>query len=1105
MKFITLFSLLSMLTLSLTAAPNVIVVLTDDLGYGDIYCLHQHKRDNGDGTGGIANDGLINGDEEAFIYTPYIDRMAAEGAKLTRHYTSAPVCAPARGSLLQGRDQGHANIRNNSFDKNIADNHTLGTVMQQAGYYTATVGKWGVGGTSASGAGLPNKRGFDYFYGYIRHTHGHQHYPGNGGTVYEASGTGTTPTAITSGLDHAYTTDLWTAKTKQIIQDRHSHNTDNPESAKPFFIYLAYDAPHAQLQVPTQAYPSGLGTSGGLTWPLNTNSGTNDSWIHPDYSALSNSAGRHATMVRRIDTAMGDILQTLRDLEIDDETLVVFTSDNGTHNESGAGGSVSHNPRDFDSYGELEGIKRDHWEGGIRMPTFAWWPTQIGDNNAATAGLDSTRPSAFWDWMPTIIDAAGLIPPAWTSGVSLLPELTKTGAQSDKGYLYFEYNFGGSTPNYADFPNHGGETRGQMQTIFLDGSDGKRYKGIRTGISSHSDDFQIYDVDADINESTNLATGLTDLQQQMKEKVLQVRIDGDYSRSYLSSENTAPATPANTVNGLDYKAFNGTWDWVPETDNLSPTSTGTCDSIDLSTRNQDDNIALEFTGYISVPNDGTYTFQMVTDSSVSSNSSGGMLWIHDAHIIDDDFNHDGTAQSGTMRLKAGKHPIRVLYKHATGSHDINLQYSSSTISLQAVPDSALFRDGVAPPEPVANPDSATTTATSTVSIPVLSNDSDDGAPSPLTIQSVSTPGFGSAVINGSNIDYTAEAGKYGDDQFTYTITDGTHFATSSVTVNVAVPNQASDLLRTDFTGFSTSGTTISNFSWSSDEGEAANASTSLQLAGSATGFKTVSNGTGGTGPAVGVSGNVETTGAWNTSFTFTPSQDFDISSFEISSYSINSSGGHQSASHLVDWALEISSAGVDFTGNVTRDESGGNAPLLFAINTEGTTLDAGTTYTFKLTVSSTATAGNNIALDTLTLKQSPYPATERDTWYYNHFGVSSPSPAEWLIDSDLDGSDQLAEYAFGGNPHTSDISTVSPTSSYNSDNFQIIFTRRMTGSHDLIYTVEASDDLTTWDIPISEISAITHPTLGTPFELVTAKSTIDTDQSARQFIRVRIE
>ena len=685
LAFATALLLLPSLPTIAAAKPNVIFIMCDDLGYGDIYNLFQHTRDDGAG-GGIAGDGLINGSEKPFLYTPNLDRMIAEGAKLTRHYTSAPVCAPARGSLLQGRDQGHANVRDNSFDKTIADNHTLGTVMQQAGYFTAIIGKWGVGGSTPTAEGRPNNRGFDYFYGYIRHRHGHQHYPGNGGTVVEQ----TTP--ITSGLDHAYSTDLWTAKAKDFILDR---TTNSPET--PFFLYIAYNAPHAQLQVPTQTYPAGSGTSGGLTWPLNTNSGTNNTYIHPDYSALGNSASRHATMVRRLDTCVGDLLQTLRDLEIDDNTLVVFTSDNGTHSASGIGGNIANDPQNFDSYGEFEGYKRDEWEGGIRMPTFAWWPTHIGDNDAATPGVNSTRPSAFWDWMPTLSAVSGMTPPAWTSGVSLLPELTGAGNQHDKGYLYFEYYVGGSTPNYADFPVHGGAKRGQMQAIYLDDDDGSgntiRYKGIRYDTTAHSKDFLIYDVDSDPGETSNLALAHTGLQQRMKDKVLQVRIDGDYNRPYLASEFAPPVVPAATVNGLFYKAFTGVWNWVPEVDYLTPVATGECQGLDLTQRTQDDNIALEFTGYISIPTEGEYTFSMSTDSSVTSNTSGGMLWIHEAHIIDDDFNHNGTSKSGAMRLKSGLHPIRVLYKHAAGAHDIKLQYSGPGITLQDVPSASFFRDG----------------------------------------------------------------------------------------------------------------------------------------------------------------------------------------------------------------------------------------------------------------------------------------------------------------------------------------------------------------------------------------------------------------------------
>lgn len=189
------------------AAPNIIFILTDDLGYGDLGIFHQNSRDNGAG-GGVAGDGLINGSESPHIHTPQLDTMAREGAMLTRHYCAAPVCAPARGSLLQGRDQGHANVRNNSFDKALADNHTLGTLLRQSGYATACIGKWGLQGlpqyTSAAEA-FPTKRGFDFFFGYIDHGAGHRHYPKEDISsvpliVWENS------TDVTAGLDKCYST-----------------------------------------------------------------------------------------------------------------------------------------------------------------------------------------------------------------------------------------------------------------------------------------------------------------------------------------------------------------------------------------------------------------------------------------------------------------------------------------------------------------------------------------------------------------------------------------------------------------------------------------------------------------------------------------------------------------------------------------------------------------------------------------------------------------------------------------------------------------------------------------------------------------------------------
>lgn len=505
--------------------PNILFVLTDDLGWGDLGVFYQNSRDF------AANRNL-----PAFV-TPALDTMAAQGIRMDRHYCPAPVCAPSRASLLLGVHQGHSNVRDNQFDKELADNHTLGTVLRQAGYATAAIGKWGVGGTSDTGfPAHPQYRGFDYFFGYMNHGAAHYHYPQEQGAAFYENFTN-----IAADLEKCYSTDLVAARAKKWIVD---HRAANPD--QPFFLYLCFTAPHARLNVPTGAYPAGGGLTGGIQWSgtpgamINTATGTIDSWIHPDYAAATwdhdNNPGtaeqdwpdyarRHATMVRRIDDSMGDLRQLLADLGIDDDTLVVFTSDNGPHNEAGAGGSITQDPRFFRSYGPLDGIKRDVWEGGIRMPTLAWWPGGI------PAGRVSTHPSQFHDWMNTLAELAGVPAPFRTDGVSLVPDLGGTGTRRE-GVVYVEYYVSGSTPTYADFDaSHRGATRNQMQAIFLNG-----YKGVRYNISSASTPFRVYDVANDPQETTNLAgqPGVPG-QAELAARVAQVRrAGGGVNRVYDS-------------------------------------------------------------------------------------------------------------------------------------------------------------------------------------------------------------------------------------------------------------------------------------------------------------------------------------------------------------------------------------------------------------------------------------------------------------------------------------------------------------------------------------------------------------------------------------------
>jgi len=1005
--------------------------------------------------------------------------------------------------------------------------------MQEAGYYTAIVGKWGVGGSSSPWDGAPTKRGFDYFYGYFRHIWGHHHYPvpnagATGATVYENL------TAIPTGLEHAYTADLWTAKAKQIIADR----TQN-HPTQPFFLYLAYETPHAQLQVPTQAYPANPGLNGGIQWlgtsgnMINTATGTNDSYIHPDYVSLTNNAAkRHATMVRRLDNCVGDILQTLRDLHIDDNTLVVFTSDNGPHNVAGQGGSYTQDPRFFKSYANMEGIKRDDWEAGIREPTFAWWPTHIGDNNAATPGLDSTRPSAFWDWMPTLVDAAGLTPPAWTSGVSLLPELTGTGTQQDKGYLYSEYNVASNTPTYTDFPNHGGARRNQMQYIFLKHTDGKIYKGVRYSIASAATDFKIYDVDIDPGEANDLAPSMSTLQQAMKDKVLQVRINNSsYGRPYSSANVPAVSVPS-TINGLDYKAFEGTWDWVPETAYLAPAATGTAANLDLTKRTRDDDIALEFTGFIQVPAAGSYTFQMTTDSTVGTNASGGMLWLHDANHIDDDFNHSGAAKSVTLNLAAGLHPIRVLYKHVTGTHDLTLQYSGPGIALQAVPDSAFFIEGIAPPgPPEANDDEATTTGSTTgpgasVLIDVLANDTDDGSPDPITITAVGTPRAGTAVIESEKIRYTPRQGFFGTDAFTYTISDGQDSDSATVTVTVIAENddhwypfdESGGLVATEAGGAKPA--SLVNFTNNPAQWVAGKFGNALQFDGTDD-FVTVDGYQGILGSADRtLSAWIKTTGtgqhpviAWG------PKATGQKWTFLVQGGNIRlevASGYRQGATTVNNGAwrhvactfandgtpnaadLKLYVDGVLETSfNATRDQAiNTTASLDVRIGSDVQnrdfvgTIDDARIYTRALSATEIA----DLAVQTTADNDSTL-------WFLRNLGNPSPTSADWEADPNGDGYSNYAAYALGGSPHWFDPAMLPVLDPVATGTFDYLFNRRIALGASA-YMAESSIDLQPPWTPLTGATVVPHPDLD-GFERVTVP--LPDDGAPRRFVRLRVE
>lgn len=372
--------------------PNILFILADDLGYGDLGCYGQQQ-----------------------IQTPNLDRLAAEGMRFTDHYAGTTVCAPSRCSLMTGLHTGHTYIRGNNEVQPMgqlplpADTVTLPKVLKKAGYTTALIGKWGLGGPDSTG--IPNKQGFDYFFGYLCQRHAHNYYPEflfrndrrvplknkvPGGRLDGAG-------VATEKVEYSY--DLMEQEALQFVEQNRKG---------PFFLYLAVTLPHANNE----------GGKNGMEVP--------DYGIYADKDWPEPDKGR-AAMIARLDRGVGRVVQKLKDLGLENNTLVFFASDNGSHREGGA------NPEFFHSSGPWRGIKRDLYEGGIRVPLIAHWPGWI------KAGSVTDHLSAFWDFLPTLAELAGAPCPADTDGISLLSTLLGRPEQQRKHeFLYWEFHEGGS-------------------------------------------------------------------------------------------------------------------------------------------------------------------------------------------------------------------------------------------------------------------------------------------------------------------------------------------------------------------------------------------------------------------------------------------------------------------------------------------------------------------------------------------------------------------------------------------------------------------------------------------------------------------------------------
>jgi arylsulfatase A-like enzyme len=441
--------------------PNIIYILADDLGYGDLGCYGQEK-----------------------FTTPNLDLLAREGIRFTRHYSGSTVCAPSRSVLMTGLHTGHTFIRGNREVKPEGQSPlpasavTMAELMKDAGYVTGAFGKWGLGFPGSEGD--PVNQGFDRFFGYNCQRYAHRYYPeylwDNDEKFYlEGNDWSSTTT---------YAPDVIQQKTLDFIRD----NKDTS-----FFAYVPIVIPHAELIVPEDdIFKKFLGE-----YPETPYVGRPGADYGPDmvigmYCSQENPHATFAAMVHRIDLYVGQIMGILKELGIAENTLIMFTSDNGPHQEGGA------DPDFFNSSGGLRGVKRDLYEGGVRVPFIVSWPGSV------EAGTVSDHISAFWDVLPTVADLAGFQLDE-TDGISFLPELLGND-QPEHEMLYWEFH-----------------ERGGKQAILKD-----EWKAVRLNVRNDPHGTpELYNLRDDPHEKNNVAESNPDLVKQFSKMMEEERVPSE--------------------------------------------------------------------------------------------------------------------------------------------------------------------------------------------------------------------------------------------------------------------------------------------------------------------------------------------------------------------------------------------------------------------------------------------------------------------------------------------------------------------------------------------------------------------------------------------------
>ena len=417
------------------ARPNLIWIMADDLGYGELGSYGQEV-----------------------IRTPQLDRLAAEGMRFTRFYAGATVCAPSRSVLMTGRHHGRTRVRGNAGPANPLaqalreEDVTVAGVLREAGYVTALIGKWGLGDVGEAESGLPRRQGFDYFFGYLSQVHAHNHFPDY---LWRNEERIPLPNRVTPVGDRGggyateallYADDLFTDDALRFVANHQD---------RPFFLYWNPIIPHANNE---RARELGDGAHVPDYGPYAT-----EDWPDPDKG--------HAAMIARLDGYVGRMMEHLRLLGLAENTLVIFTSDNGPHAES------NHDLSRFRPSGPFSGIKRSLKDGGIRVPTIAWWPGTVAP------GVVSDHLAYFGDWFATAAELADAEAPAGLDSLSFVATLLgRPERREEQEFLYWEFH-----------------ERGFVQAALYRG----RWKGIRSGAPEAP--IALYDLATDPAEKNDVA------------------------------------------------------------------------------------------------------------------------------------------------------------------------------------------------------------------------------------------------------------------------------------------------------------------------------------------------------------------------------------------------------------------------------------------------------------------------------------------------------------------------------------------------------------------------------------------------------------------------